>query len=68
MFESKEKEQFSGTSIITMSIVAANMIREYCALFLRAQDVLAKDLEGSNLVKQYIQIDRELDKYMGTRR
>lgn len=62
----KEPEKLIQGSINTMNIVIANMIREYCALFPRAQDVLAKDLEGSNLVKQYIQIDRELDKYMVT--
>lgn len=65
-FINKEPEKFIQGSISTMNIVTANMIREYCALFPRAQDVLAKDLEGSNLVKQYIQIDRELDKYMVT--
>ena len=62
----KEPEKLIQGSINTMNIVIANMIREYCALFPRAQDVLTKDLEGSNLVKQYIQIGRELDKYMGT--
>ncbi len=64
----KEPEKLIQGSINTMNIVIANMIREYCALFPRAQDVLTKDLEGSNLVKQYIQIGRELDKYMGTRK
>ena len=64
--KNKETEQLIGASIGAMNIVIANMIREYCALFPRAQDVLTKDLEGSNLVKQYIQIGRELDKYMGT--
>ncbi len=61
----KENQQ-CNLSVSTMNIVIANMIREYCALFPWAQDVLTKDLEGSNLVKQYIQIGRELDKYMGT--
>ena len=64
--ENKEPEKLIEPSINTMNIVIANMIREYCALFPRAQDVLTKDLEGSNLVKQYIQIGRELDKYLGT--
>ncbi|MFC2017614.1 hypothetical protein ACFLUD_04305 [Chloroflexota bacterium] len=62
----KEPEEFIQGSINTMNIVIANMIRKYCALFPRARDVLTKDLEGSNLVKQYFQIGRELDKYMGT--
>ena len=62
----KETQQLFGASINTMNIVIANMIHEYCGLFPRAQDVLTKDLEGSNLVKQYIQIGHKLDKYMGT--
>ena len=61
----KEPEKLVQNSINTMTILIANMIREYCALFPRAQDVLTKDLEGSNLVEQYIQIGRELDKHMG---
>jgi len=61
----KEKQQ-CNLSVSTMNIVIANTIMEYCALFPRAQDVLTKDLKGSNLVKQYIQIGRELDKYMDT--
>ncbi len=61
----KELEQLIKPSINTMNILTANMIREYCALFPRSQDVLTKDLEGSNLVEQYIQIGRELDKHMG---
>lgn len=60
----KETKQPIQGSIATMNIVIANMIREYCALFPRAQDVLNKDLEGRNLIKQYIQIGHELDKYM----
>lgn len=62
----KEPEKLIEGSINTMNIVIANMIREYCGLFSKAQGVLTKDLKGSNLVKQYIQIGHELDKYMGT--
>ncbi len=62
----KETQHLIRLSIDTMNIVIAHMIHEYCGLFPRAQDVLTKDLEGSNLVKRYIQIGREFDKYMGT--
>ena len=61
----KEPEKLIEGSINTMNIIIANLIREYCALFPRAQNVLTKDLEGNNLVKQYIQIGSGLDKYMG---
>lgn len=64
--ENKELEKLIKPSINLMSILTANMIQEYCGLFSKAQVVLTKDLEGSNLVKQYIQIGHELDKYMGT--
>ncbi len=66
IFESKEKEQSISAPI--MSIVVANMIREYCALFPMVQNVLSRDLEGNNLVEQYIRIGRILDKYMGISR
>ncbi len=62
----KETEQLIQSSIAIMNILIANMIGEYCGLFPKAQNVLNKDIEGSNLVKQYIQIGHELDKYMGT--
>lgn len=64
-FLNKEPGRPSSSSIAAMNIVTANMIREYCALFPRAQEVLSKDLKGHKLVKQYIQIDSTLDKYMG---
>ncbi len=59
-------KQRIGVSINTMNIVIANMIREYCGLFSKAQDVLSKDLEGNRLVEQYIQIGRILDRYIGS--
>ncbi len=65
-FINKKPEKFIQGSINTMNIVIANMIHEYCGLFPRSQDILSKGFEGSNLVKQYIQIGRELDKHMGT--
>ncbi len=59
----KETEQLIGASIGTINIVAANLIREYCALFTRAQDILSKDPEGSNAVKVWIKIGRGLDEF-----
>lgn len=63
-FLNKEPGYPSSSLRDAMNIVIANMIKEYCALFPKAQDVLSKDLEGHKLVKQYIQIGSTLDKYM----
>ena len=45
-----------SASIVIMNSVIANMIREYCGLFPRAQDVLSKDPEGSYIVDWWIQV------------
>ena len=57
----KEREQTIGASISTINIVAANLIREYCALFSLAQDVLSKDPEGNDIVEAWIDIGHDLD-------
>lgn len=57
--ENKEPKILIEPLINTMNILIANMIREYCALFPRSQDILSKDLEGKNLVEQWIQIGHQ---------
>ncbi|MFC1928598.1 DUF5677 domain-containing protein [Chloroflexota bacterium] len=59
----KEIEQLIGGSIGTINIVAANLIREYCALLSLAQDVLSKDPEGNDIVEEWIQIGHDLDEF-----
>ena len=59
----KKKEQLIGGSIGVINIVAANLIREYCALFSLAQDVLSKDTEGNDIVEEWIQIGHDLDEF-----
>lgn len=60
----EEEHLYSGTVAI-MNIVTANLIREYCELFSRAQAVLSKDSEVSKIVEQWIKRGRKLDKLMG---
>lgn len=55
----EEEYSYSGTVII-MNIVTANLIREYCGLFPRAQAVLSGDTEGSNIIERWIQRGRKL--------
>jgi len=62
----KEREQLIGASIGTINIVAANLIREYCALFSLAQDVLSKDPEGNDIVEEWIDIGRRLGENLDT--
>jgi len=57
----REDEQVISSSMSTMNIVIANMTKEYCRLFSKAQDILSKDLAGKNLVEEWIQRDRLLD-------
>jgi hypothetical protein len=61
VLESKEEEQLIKTSIITMNIVTANIIQGYCRLFPRVKTVLSKDLEGSDIMDRWIQVDRGFD-------
>ncbi len=63
--EHKDLSTLVKFAMSVINVLIANMIREYCGLFSKAQDVLSKGIEGNNLVEQYIQIGRTLDKYMG---
>ncbi len=46
-----------------MNPVIANMVREYCGLFSKAQEILNKDHEGSYMVDWWIQVDRGLNEF-----
>jgi len=59
----KEPEQLIWASKGTINIVAANLIREYCALFPWAQDILSKDPEGNDIVEAWIRIGHDLDEF-----
>lgn len=59
--ESKEEDIIVTTSII--NTVIANMIREYCGLFPKAQEALSKDSEGSGIVNWWILMGRTLDEF-----
>ncbi|MFC1992350.1 DUF5677 domain-containing protein [Chloroflexota bacterium] len=56
-----EEEELVNNSMLIMNIVIANMIREYCGLFSKAQGILSKDHEGSYIVDWWIQVDRGLN-------
>lgn len=58
-----EDEKAISSSIATLNIVIANMIREYCALFSKAYAALTKDTEGNDLINYWIQIGQGLDKF-----
>ena len=63
-FRKREEEYLISVSIITINIVTANLIHEYCELFPKSQDVLSKDHEGSGIVEVWVQIGRGLDEFM----
>jgi len=63
----KEEEHLFAATVVIMNILTANLIREYCELFSRVQTVLSEDIEKSNLVREWIQKGRTLDKLMGVR-
>lgn len=60
--EGKQQDAISSSMLI-MNIVIANMTKEYCGLFSKAQDVLSKDHDGSYIVDWWIQVDRHLNKF-----
>lgn len=62
-FRKGEEEYLISVSIITMNIVTANLIHEYCELFPKAEAVLREDSNGSNAVKAWIKIGRSLDEF-----
>lgn len=55
-YEKHEEKLLIEPSIIVINITAANMIREYCELFVQSKNVLSQDQEGINLVDLWIQI------------
>jgi len=55
----KEVGQLIGPSMDTITILIANMIREYCGLFSKAQDVL-KESGANDFVEAWIHIGRRL--------
>ena len=57
------EEEAISSSMGTMNVVIANMVREYCGLFSRAQEVLRKDHEGSCIVDWWIQVDHSLNEF-----
>jgi len=58
----KQEETIISSMGITNPLIAS-MVREYCWLFPKVQDVLSKDSEGSDIVNWWIQIDRTLDEF-----
>lgn len=60
----REEEHLYAGTVAIMNIITANLIREYCELFSRAQTVLNGDSEGSNLMKQWVQSGLGLDRLM----
>jgi hypothetical protein len=55
----KEPEKLIKPSIDTMNVLVANMIREYCALYPRAQDVL-RESGASSFVEVWGNVGRQL--------
>jgi len=62
-YEKHEEELLIESSKIVVSIVAANMIHEYCELFKRSKDVLNQDQEGMKLVDLWVKVGRGLRPY-----
>jgi len=59
----REDKQVISSSIGIINVVIANMIKEYCGLFPKAQEVLSRNSTGSGIVNWWIQIDRTLDEF-----
>jgi hypothetical protein len=59
----REDKQAISSSMGIINVVVANMVREYCGLFPKAQEVLSKSSAGSGIVNWWIQIDRTLDEF-----
>jgi hypothetical protein len=59
--EKKEQSLLLPSSILTITIATANLIRGYCDLFPRAGAVLTADAEGGDLVDIWIQVGQKLD-------
>lgn len=57
----REDKQAIISSMGTINVVIANMVRKYCGLFPRAQEVLNKDREGTIIVNWWILMGRTLD-------
>ena len=57
-YKKHEEELLIEPSIIVVSIVAANMIFEYCELFKWSKDVLNQDQEGMKLVDLWTKLGR----------
>jgi len=62
-FINKEPEKFIQGSINTMNIVIANMIREYCALLPKAQEVLSDDCAGGKIVDWWVQLGNSMNDF-----
>ncbi len=60
-FKKGEEEHLISASIATLDIVTANMIREYCGLFTKAQSVLDIEPVASKMIEAWIEIGRRLD-------
>lgn len=60
-FRRGEEEYLISASIATLDIVTANMIREYCRLFTKAQSVLDIEPVASKMIEAWIEIGRRLD-------
>ena len=58
--DGKEEEHVNSAMVIMNSVIA-NMVREYCGLFSKAQEFLSKDHEGTCIVNWWIQLDRYLN-------
>lgn len=61
----REVERLVKPSINTMNVLVANMIREYCDLFPKVQDVL-RESGASGFVDTWICIGRRLDENLDT--
>jgi len=61
--KNRKQQDTISSSMVIMNIVIANMTKEYCGLFSKAQDVLSKDYDGSYIVDWWIQVDRHLNKF-----
>lgn len=57
-YEKHEENLLIEPSIIVINILAANVIREYCEVFVQPKIVLNEDQKGTNLVELWIQIGR----------
>ena len=59
-FRNGEQPRLIQSSLNTINIVTANLVREYCELFSRARSALRLDHKAAEIVETWVQIGQHL--------